>query len=63
MNLFNAYSKAAGYARAVITLLAAVAAFVGELKGVPGAAQVGVYAVAAIQFLTRFTSIGNAPPA
>lgn len=64
MTLFNIYSKAAGWARAAITLLSAVLVFItanGPVNN-PVVAKVSAAVIAAIQLLTRFTGLGDKPP-
>lgn len=61
-NLFDIYSKTAGVARAVVILLGSVVAFLntaGPIGNNPLAAKISVAVVAAVEFLTRFTSVGN----
>lgn len=62
MNLFNWYSNVAGKVRAVITILAAFAGFLTSpaMADVPYVATIALGVLAVQQFLTRFTSVGNA---
>lgn len=65
MTLFDVYSRAAGIARALITLLTAVLVFLtasGPVADNPIVAKIAVAVTAAIQLLTRFTGAGNHPP-
>ncbi len=63
--LLDIYSKAAGIARALITVLAAFLVLLttaGPLAHTPLIGEIAVVVTAAIQVLTRFTDAGNTPP-